>query len=105
MNTDGWLKGLQVTADGTGIVSHAGIALIRALADDTGLTAGLSKALASRRLLVHDRGRVLAEVIRDFGVIGYQEDLFREGSQIRKHPPLTSAHYRSHDPALTLDVS
>jgi hypothetical protein len=82
----GWLKGLQVTADGTGIVSHAGVALLRALADNTGLTAGLSKALASDRLLVHDRGRVLAdlacaiadggEVISDFRVIGDQEDLF-----------------------------
>ena len=59
MNTTGWLKGVQVTADGTGIVSHAGVALIRALADNIGLTAGLSKALASDRLLVHDRGRVL----------------------------------------------
>ena len=39
----GWLKGLQVTADGTGIVSHAGVALLRALADNTGLTAELSK--------------------------------------------------------------
>lgn len=86
MNTTGWLKGLQVTADGTGIVSHAGVALIRALADNIGLTAGLSKALASRRLLVHDRGRVLAdlacaiadgaEVISDFRVIGDQQELF-----------------------------
>jgi hypothetical protein len=82
----GWLKGLQVTADGTGIVSHAGVALLRALADNIGLTAGLSKALASRRLLVHDRGRVLAdlacaiadgaEVISDFRVMGDQEELF-----------------------------
>ena len=86
MNTTGWLKGLRVTADGTGIVSHAGVALVRALADNTGLTAGLSKALASRRLLVHDRGRVLAdlacaiadggEVISDFRVMGDQEELF-----------------------------
>ena len=86
MNTTGWLKGLQVTADGTGIVSHAGVALIRALADMTGLTMGLSKALASRRLLVHDRGRVLAdlacaiadgaEVISDFRVMGDQGELF-----------------------------
>ena len=86
MNTTGWLKGLQVTADGTGMVSHAGVALLRGLADNTGLTAGLSKALASRRLLVHDRGRVLAdlacaiadgaEVISDFRVMGDQEDLF-----------------------------
>ena len=86
MNTTGWLKGLQVTADGTGIVSHAGVALVRAMADNIGLTAGLSKALASQRLLVHDRGRVLAdlacaiadgaEVISDFRVIGDQEDVF-----------------------------
>ena len=60
MNTTGWLKGLQVTADGTGIVSHVGVALLRGLSDNIGLTAGLSKALASRRLLVHDRGRVPA---------------------------------------------
>ena len=86
MHTTGWLKGLRITADGTGIVSHAGVALIRALADNTGLTAGLSGALASRRLLVHDRGRVLAdlacaiadgaEVISDFRVMGDQEGLF-----------------------------
>ena len=86
MNTTGWLKGLQVTADGTGIVSYAGVALIRALADNIGLTTGLSKALASPRLLVHDRGRVLAdltcaiadgaEVISDFRVMDDQDDLF-----------------------------
>jgi hypothetical protein len=67
-------------------VSHAGVALVRALADNTGLTAGLSQALASDRLLVHDRGRVLAdlacaiadggEVISDFRVMGDQDELF-----------------------------
>jgi hypothetical protein len=86
VNTTGWLKGLRVTADGTGIVSHAGVALLRALSDNIGPTAGLSQALASRRLLVHDRGRVLAglacaiaggaEVISDLRVIGDQQDLF-----------------------------
>ena len=86
MNTTGWLKGLRVTGDGSGIVSHAGVALIRALADNIGLTAGLSKALATDRLLVHDRGRVLAdlacaiadgaEVISDFRVVGDQDELF-----------------------------
>jgi Transposase DDE domain group 1 len=86
VNTTGWLKGLRVTGDGAGIVSHAGVALIRALADNTGVTAGLSKALATNRLLIHDRGRVLAdlacsiadgaEVISDFRVIGDQEELF-----------------------------
>jgi hypothetical protein len=86
VNTTGWLTGLRLTADGTGVVSHAGVALIRALADNIGLTGGLSGALASDRLLVHDRGRVLAdlacaiadgaEVISDFRVISDQEDLF-----------------------------
>jgi hypothetical protein len=86
VNTTGWLKGLRVTADGTGVVSHAGVVLVRALADNIGLTAGLSKALASDRLLVHDRGRVLAdlacaiadgaEVISDFRVMGDQAELF-----------------------------
>jgi hypothetical protein len=86
VNTTGWLRGLEVTADGTGIVSHAGVALLRALTDKSGLTAGLSKALASRRLLVHDRGQVLAdlacaiadgaEVISDFRVMADQGGLF-----------------------------
>jgi hypothetical protein len=64
VNTTGWLRGLRVTGDGAGIVSHAGVVLLRALADNTGLTAGLSKALASRRLLVHDRGQVLSDLAR-----------------------------------------
>jgi hypothetical protein len=82
----GWLKGLEVTGDGTGIVSHAGVVLVRALADKIGLTAGLSKALACDRLLVHDRGRVMAdlacaiaggaEVISDFRMIGDEDELF-----------------------------
>ena len=86
MKATGWLKGLQVTADGTGIVSHAGVVLLRALADNTGLTTRLSQALASDRLLVHDRGRVMAglacaiadgaEVISDVRVMGDQEELF-----------------------------
>jgi hypothetical protein len=42
VSTSGWLTGLRVTGEGTGIVSHAGVALLRVLADKTGLTAGLS---------------------------------------------------------------
>jgi Transposase DDE domain group 1 len=86
MKTTGWMKGLEVTAGGTGIVSHAGMALLRALSDRTGLTGGLSKALASDRLLIHDRGRVLAdlacavadgaEVISDFRVMTDQAEVF-----------------------------
>ena len=86
MNATGWSRGLEVTPDGQGIVSHAGLVLLRKLADKTGLTGGLSKALASGRVLVHDRGRVLAdlacaiadgaEVISDFRVMGDQQELF-----------------------------
>jgi electron transfer flavoprotein alpha subunit len=56
VKTTGWQQGLKVTGGGNGVVSHAGVALIRALADNTGLTAGLSRALADGRLLTHDRG-------------------------------------------------
>ena len=63
MDLTGWSKGLEVTADGEGIVSHAGLAVLRQLADKTGLTGGLSHALASPRLLIHDRGRVTADLV------------------------------------------
>lgn len=86
MNVTGWSRGLEVTADGEGIVSHAGLALLRGLADKTGLTSRLSGALASARLLVHDRGRVTADLacaiadgaraISDFRVMGDQRELF-----------------------------
>jgi len=82
----GWSKNLEVTADGQGVVSHAGLALLRQLADQTGLTGGLSRALATPRLLIHDRGRVAAdlacaiadgsEVISDFRVLADQKELF-----------------------------
>ena len=62
MNVTAWASGLEVTGDGTGIVSHAGLGLLRRLADKTGLPRGLSQALFSGRLLQHDRGRVLADI-------------------------------------------
>src|SRR5262245_14608036 len=86
VNVTGWARGLEVSADGRGVVSHAGLVLLRQLADRTALTAGLSRALASRRLLVHERGRRLAdlacaiadgaEVISDFRVMADQGELF-----------------------------
>ncbi len=92
MNTTGWVRGLRVTGGGTGVVSHAGVALIRGLADNTGLTGGLSRALATDRLLVHDRGRVMAdlacviadggEAISDFRVIGDQHELFGPAASV-----------------------
>ena len=84
MHATGWSRGLDVTAGGTGVVSHAGLVLLRELADRTGLTAGLSAALPSPAW-GHDRGRVFADlacaiadgarVISDFRVMGDQAEL------------------------------
>ena len=58
-----WAKGLVVEAGGHGVVSHAGSAVVRLLADRTGLTGGLSGALARRGFApAHDRGRVLTDL-------------------------------------------
>ena len=51
MNVTGWSRGLEISGGGQGVVSHAGLALLRHLADKTGLTGGLSRALATRRIL------------------------------------------------------
>jgi len=55
---------VEVTADGDGLVSHAGTALLVELADRLGLTDGLSAALAPtrERRSAHDPGRVLRDV-------------------------------------------
>jgi hypothetical protein len=55
---------VEVTADGEGLVSHAGTALLVELADRAGLTGALSMALAGtrERRSAHDPGRVLVDV-------------------------------------------
>jgi hypothetical protein len=45
VNATAWSRGLEVTGGGTGVVSHAGLVLVRQLADRTGLTAPLISAL------------------------------------------------------------
>jgi hypothetical protein len=85
VHATGWSRGLDVTGGGTGVVSHAGLVLLRELADRTGLTGGLSAALPSSAG-GHDRGRVFADlacavadgarVISDFRVMGDQAELF-----------------------------
>jgi hypothetical protein len=82
-----WSTGLTVEVGGHGVVSHTGSAVLRLLADRTGLTAGLSKALRRRGFTpVHDRGRVLADtavliadggrVMSDLAVLRDQGELF-----------------------------
>lgn len=55
---------VEVSADGEGIVSHAGAALLAELADRTGLTGALSEAMAQtrERASAHDPGRVLRDL-------------------------------------------
>jgi hypothetical protein len=82
-----WSKDLRVTADGAGVVSHVGTALLRMLADRSGLTGAVSGALArAGRWPVHDRGRVLVdlavmiadggEAIADIDVLRHQDEVF-----------------------------
>ena len=46
MKDTSWDRDLVVTGDGKGLVGHTGGILLRKLADQTGLTAGLDAALA-----------------------------------------------------------
>jgi hypothetical protein len=58
-----WSSGLSVSADGVGVVAHAGSVATRLLADRSGLTGELSKAMVRYNFAPgHDRGRVLADV-------------------------------------------
>jgi hypothetical protein len=68
VDVTGWSQNLSVEVGGCGVINHAGAAALRLLADRTGLTMGLSRALARRGFTpVHDRGRVLADlaILRD----------------------------------------
>lgn len=57
-----WSKGLTVEIAGHDVVNHAGAAALRLIADRSGLSAGLSVALARQSFVpVHDRGRVLVD--------------------------------------------
>lgn len=81
---------LKVSADGRGVVSHAGARLLSDLADQVGLTDGLSIAMAptKQRRRGHDRGQVLMDLavmiadggtaISDLAVLRDQPKLFGE---------------------------
>jgi Transposase DDE domain group 1 len=85
---DGRPVTVDVSADGTGLVSHAGTALLAQVADKLGLTRALSLRLASikQRRRGHDPGRVVrdlavmladgGECVSDLGAVRDQEALF-----------------------------
>src|SRR5712691_4629270 len=58
-----WDYGLRVTAEADGLVGHAGAVLLRKLADQAGLTAGLGSALArAGKFPLVDRGVALVSM-------------------------------------------
>lgn len=85
---------VKVTGGGTGIVNHAGARLLADVADNLGLTAGLSAAMAPTRERGggHDRGDVLVdlavmiadggETISDLATLGDQSRLFGEVASV-----------------------
>jgi len=81
MNDTSWDHALEVTADGNGLVGHAGGMLLRKLADQCGLTAALEAALTQKGTFPQlSRGMVLvstaiaiamgATAIADIAVLG-----------------------------------
>src|SRR3954451_22277227 len=77
-----------VSAGGQGVVAHAGVGLLRDMAEYTGLVDGVTAALADtyRGSWLHAPGRVFtdlavavadgADAISGIGVLGDREDLF-----------------------------
>jgi hypothetical protein len=85
---DGRCVTVEVTADGDGLVSHAGSALLAQVADKAGLTRALSRQLGGLQLRSgsHDRGRVVRDLavmladggdcLADLGAVRDQQLLF-----------------------------
>lgn len=82
------IRRLKVSADGEGVVSHAGVGMLRELAQDSGLVGALNAALADtyRGPWRHGPGRVLtdlavaiadgAEAVTGIEVLGDRQDVF-----------------------------
>ncbi len=85
---DGRSVTVEVRADGEGVVSRAGSALVALIADKTGLTSALSAALAGLKVRQsgHDPGRVVRDLavmladggdcLADLGAVRDQDALF-----------------------------
>ena len=115
---DGRKFTVEVTADGEGLVSHAGSALLAQVADKTGLTRALSRGLGGMRERAggHDPGRVVRDLavmladggdcladlraVRDqaplFGTVASDSTAFRVVDQIAADPGLLDALRDAH---------
>lgn len=115
---DGRLIKVEVSADGAGLVSHAGSGLLAGVADRTGLTKALSGELAGlrERRGGHDPGRVIRDVavmladggdcladlraVRDqaalFGRVASDSTAFRVIDKIASAPGMIDALDRAH---------
>ncbi len=87
MHATGWSRDLSVEVAGRDVINHVGAAALRLIADSTGLTDGLSRALARPGFVpIHDRGRVLADtavliadggrVLSDLATLRDQSELY-----------------------------
>ena len=92
MYVTGWSQDLSVDIGGRDVINHAGAVALRLLADRSGLTGGLSRALARRGFVpVHDRGGVLADtavLIADGGRV--LSDLATLRDQAKVYGPIAS---------------
>src|SRR5215211_2020759 len=115
---DGRRVTVEVTADGAGLVSHAGSALLARVADMLGLTRALSLRVAGvkQRRRGHDPGRVIRDLavmladggecvsdlaaVRDqdalFGPVASDSTAFRVIDRIASEPGLLEALRKAH---------
>ena len=115
---DGRRFTVEVTADGAGLVSHAGSGLLAAVADRVGLTSALSDELSGlrERDAGHDPGRVIRDLavmladggdcladlraVRDqvdlFGAVASDSTAFRVIDKIASTPGMLEALERAH---------
>ena len=82
------VRRVVVSADGQGVVSHAGVGLLREMAEYTGLVDGVTDALLDtyKGVPIHAPGRVFtdlavavadgADAISGIAVLGDRQDLF-----------------------------
>ena len=115
---DGRRVTVEVRADGDGVVSHAGSALVALIADKSGLSSALSVGLADlrQRRSGHDPSRVIRDLavmladggdcladlgaVRDqdalFGSVASDSTAFRVIDQIARRPGLLDALAAAH---------